>query len=133
ISFHSNAGGGRGAVGLMTNSASLRTPHQADLALYTGRQINQDMYALNGQFEHNWILRTTHTYAGINFGEIDDPDFTNSSNIVEMDATIIEVAFHDDVQDAQLMRDPKVRDQLARSTYEATLEYFDNWGGLNNP
>jgi hypothetical protein len=31
------------------------------------------------------------------------------------------------------MRDPKVRDQLARSTYQATLEYFDNFGGLNSP
>jgi hypothetical protein len=50
-----------------------------------------------------------------------------------MDATIIEVAFHDQLQDAQLMRDPKVRDQLARSTYQATLEYFDNFGGLTNP
>jgi N-acetylmuramoyl-L-alanine amidase len=123
IGFHSNAGGGRGAVGLIDTDAADRTPNQAQLALYTGRQINQDMQALNGRFEHNWSTRTTHTFTG-QFGEIDE------GNSAEMDMTIIEVGFHDSVEDAQLMRDPKVRDQLARSTYEATLEYFTNHGGL---
>ncbi|MGE3240864.1 MAG: dockerin type I domain-containing protein, partial [Pirellulales bacterium] len=126
IGFHSNAGGGRGAVGLIDTDVADRTPHQADLALYTGRQINQDLQALNGQFEHNWSTRTTHTFTG-QFGEIDE------GASAEMDMTIIEVAFHDSTEDAQLMRDPKVRDQIARSTYEATLEYFDNWGGLTSP
>jgi hypothetical protein len=84
------------------------------------------MQALNGQFEHNWSTRTTHTFTG-QFGEIDE------GASAEMDMTIIEVAFHDSVEDANLMRDPKVRDQLARSTYEATLEYFDNFGGLTSP
>ncbi len=124
IGFHSNAGGGRGAVGLIDTDQF--TPNQAALALYTGRQINQDMQALNGQFEHNWSTRTTHTFSG-GFGEIDE------GATAEMDMTIIEVGFHDSVEDAQLMRDPKVRDQLGRSTYEATLEYFDNFGGLPTP
>lgn len=124
ISFHSNAGGGRGAVGLIDSDQF--TPNQASLALYTGRQINQDMQALNGQFEHNWSTRTTHTFSG-GFGEIDE------GATAEMDMTIVETAFHDSVEDAQLMRDPKVRDQLGRSTYEATLEYFDNFGGLATP
>ncbi|HJQ78654.1 MAG TPA: fibronectin type III domain-containing protein [Lacipirellulaceae bacterium] len=137
ISFHSNAAGGRGAVGLIndpnnTNPSNHPTPNQTQLATYTGRQINQDMQALNGVFEHNWSTRTTHTYTD-SFGELDVHNLTNGSNVVEMDATIIEVAFHDQSQDAQLMRDPKVRDQLARSTYQATLEYFDNFGGLNSP
>jgi hypothetical protein len=123
IGFHSNAGGGRGAVGLIDADASDRTPNQSALALYTGRQINQDMQARNGQFEHNWSTRTSHTFTG-QFGEIDE------GASAEMDMTIIEVGFHDSAEDAQLMRDPKVRDQIARSTYEATLEYFTNHGGL---
>ncbi len=126
IGFHSNAGGGRGAVGLINSNVSVQTPHQADLALFTGRQINQDMQALNGLFEHDWSTRTTHTFSG-SFGEIDE------GPTAEMDMTIIEVGFHDSPLDAELMRDPKVRDQLARSTYEATLEYFNVWGGLTNP
>ena len=32
VGFHSNAGGGRGAVGLIDADAGDRTPHQADLA-----------------------------------------------------------------------------------------------------
>ncbi|MGI9457978.1 MAG: fibronectin type III domain-containing protein [Aeoliella sp.] len=126
IGFHSNGGGGRGAVGLIDVDVPEQTPNQPELALYTGRQINQDMQALNGLFEHNWSTRTTHTFTG-EFGEI------NEGQSAEMDMTIIETAFHDNSQDAQLMRDPKVRDQLARSTYEATLEYFDNFGGLSSP
>jgi hypothetical protein len=126
VGFHSNAGGGRGAVGLIDGGTTPNpTPNQASLALYLGRQINQDLFALNGQFEHNWINRTTHTYTS-GFGEID------LGAGAEMDATIIEVAFHDNAQDAQLMRDPQVRDQIARSVYEGTLEYFDNFGGLSS-
>ncbi len=126
IGFHSNAGGGRGAVGLIDQTFSDQTPNQPELALYTGRQINQDLQALNGQFEHNWGTRTTHTFSS-NFGEID------LGQNAEMDATIIETAFHDSQLDSELMRDPKVRSQIARSTYEATLEYFDDFGGLSNP
>jgi hypothetical protein len=131
VGFHSNGTTGnpdtasaRGAVGLITSSGA--TPHQADLALYLGRQINQDGQALNGVFEHNWSTRTTHTFTS-GFGEID------LGADAEMDATIIEVGFHDNIQDGALLRDPKVRDQLARSVYQGTLEYFDNWGGLPSP
>lgn len=127
IGFHSNAGGGRGARGLIDQTPSDRTPNQQALALYTGRQINQDMQALNGLFEHNWYSGSSHTFGQKSFGEID------LGQNAEMDATIIEVAFHDSVQDADLLNDPKVRDQLGRSTYEAVLEYFDNFGGLSTP
>lgn len=129
ISFHSNAGGGRGAVGLISNSGAsyVPTPHQADLALFTGRQVNQDLQALNGTFEYNWSTTTTHTYTSA-FGEINNDDLINSNGIVEMDATIVEVAFHDSVEDAALMRNPAVRDQIARSVYQATVEYFAAYG-----
>lgn len=129
IGFHSNASGShtaRGAVGLWNSSPSERTPNQSALALFTGRQINQDMQALNGQFEHDWSTRTTHTTNFQNFGEID------GGPSAEMDMTIIEVAFHDEAQDADLLADPKVRDQLGRSTYESVVEYFANFGGLSD-
>jgi len=131
IGFHSNATTGnpatataRGAVGLIDSDQG--TPNQSSLALYLGRQINQDMQALNGQFEHNWSTRTTHTFTS-GFGEID------LGAGAEMDATIIETAFHDNIQDAAIMRDPKGRDALARATYQGTLEYFDVFGGLTSP
>ena len=121
-----NTASGRGARGLIDTDVADRTPHQADLALYMGRQINTDFQALNGVFEYNWSTGSTHTFNG-NFGEI------NLGAGAEMDATIVEVAFHDRIDDGALLRDPKARDQMARSMYQGTLEYFDNWGGLNAP
>ena len=131
IGFHSNGTTGdpatataRGAIGLIDSDQG--TPNQSSLALYTGRQINQDLLALSGGFEHSWTNRTTHTLSS-GFGEID------LGAAAEMDATIVEVGYHDTTLDALLLRDPKVREQIARSTYEATLEYFDNFGGLSTP
>jgi hypothetical protein len=133
IGFHSNGttgnpdtATGRGARGLIDTDAGDRTPHQSDLALYLGRQINTDFQALNGVFEYNWSSGSTHTGTG-QFGEL------NLGGDAEMDATIIEVAFHDNIQDGALLRDPKARDQMARSVYQGTLEYFDNWGALTSP
>jgi hypothetical protein len=122
VGFHSNAGGGRGARGLIDSSAP--TPHQAGtngLADILGDQINQDMQNLNGVFEFNWTTGTTSTFTS-GFGEI------NLGAGAEMDATIIEVAFHDSVEDAAIMRDPKGRDQIARSTYQGTVQYFSLYG-----
>ncbi len=122
MGIHSNAAGGRGARGLYTNSSSLRTPNQVNLAIMMANQINQDMQNLNGVFEYNWTTGTTNTDSHINFGEID------LGPSAEMDATIIEVAFHDDVMDAAIMRDPAGRDQIARSMYQGTLQYFATYG-----
>ncbi len=124
IGFHSNAGGGRGARGLIDTDVADRTPHQAGtngLADILGKQINQDMQALNGVFEYNWTTGTTSTYIG-QFGEI------NLGANAEMDATIIEVAFHDSVEDAAIMRSPKGRDQIARSTLQGAVQYFSLYG-----
>lgn len=128
VGFHSNATTGnpdtataRGAIGLVHTSSP--TPNQSALAVAMGRQINVDLRALDGRFEHNWSTRTTYSLAG-SYGEI-----TNSIADGNFDATIVEVAFHDNTQDAQLLRDPKVREQLGRSTYEATLEHLHNFPG----
>ncbi len=119
VGFHSNAGGGRGARGLIDSSAP--TPNQSALASFLGNQINQDMQNLNGVFEYNWTTGTTATFTS-SFGEI------NLGASADMDATIIEVAFHDSVEDAAIMRDPKGRDQIARSVYQGTLQYFATYG-----
>ena len=128
VGFHSNATTGnpatadsRGAIGLIHSSSP--TPNQASLAATMGNQINRDMRALDGSFEHDWSTRTTATLAG-SYGEI-----SNLWAGGEFDATIVEVAFHDNQRDAELLRDPKARDQIARSTYEATLEHFFNHPG----
>jgi N-acetylmuramoyl-L-alanine amidase len=132
IAIHSNAGGGRGARGLITTETN-PTPHQSALAGYIGAQINGDMQQLNGVFDADWVSPTpANTFTGA-FGEINDDDFKNSSGVVEMDASLAEVAFHDSTLDAAIMEDPKGRDQIARSLYQAVLQYFDNFGGLTSP
>ncbi|MBA4149615.1 MAG: immunoglobulin domain-containing protein [Verrucomicrobia bacterium] len=125
IGFHSNAGGGRGCVGLY-NSDTLfpgsSTPNQARLALLVATEMDSDMKVL--PLEVTWQSRSTLAYARSDyaFGEI-----RGNSIGYEMDSTIIETAFHDSESDARLMRDPKVRNWMARSTYQGIMRYFSEF------
>ena len=128
IGFHSNAGGGRGARRADRRRRAERTPHQADLATATlGRQINQDMQALNGavraQLEHRHHAHV-HAASSARSTSAPTPRWTRRSSRSRSTTAS---------RTRAIMRDPKVRDQIARSTYQATLEYFDNWGGLTSP
>lgn len=134
VSFHSNAGGGgaRGVLGLVNgnNRASAATPNQQLLAETLARQVNDDLVAQNGSFEHNWFNRTVVTLdrSDIEFGEINNERINN-----EFDATIIETGFHDNTQDAQMLRDPRVRDAIARATYQGVVDYFRAVDGGQTP
>jgi len=117
ISFHSNAGGGRGAIGLITGTP---TPNQALLAQLAGREVNEDLRAYGSPpLEFPWSTRTTYTYTG-GYGEITRTYFNS-----EMDATIIEVAFHDDASDAALMRDPKARSAIGKAALHAVIKFLN--------
>ncbi len=77
VSFHSNAAGGRGVLGLYNgnNTPASRTPNQFLLANTLGREINDDLVAQNGQFEHDWFNRGTNVTldrSDIEFGEINN-------------------------------------------------------------
>ena len=124
IAFHSNAGGGRGAVGLITGTP---TANQALLAQLCGQEVNVNLRALNAQWEFPWSTRTTYTFTG-GYGEITRTYFTN-----EMDATIIEVAYHDHTNDAPLMRDPKVRSAIGRSSLHAAIKFLNQVSPSNKP
>lgn len=127
ISFHSNAGGGRGSVGLITGTP---TPHQSALAQLCGREVNDDLVALGSPpLEVPWFDRSTFTYSG-GYSEIDGSLFNN-----EMDATIIEVAYHDNPDDARLMRDPKARAAIGKAALHAVIKYMNQFDGapLNFP
>ncbi len=126
VSFHSNASSGtaRGVLGLYNgnNDPATRTPNQLLLANTLGREINDDLVSQNGQFEYNWFNRgsdVTLDRSDIEFGEINNLRING-----EFDATIMEVGFHDNQFDAALLRDPRVRDSIARATYQGLLKYF---------
>jgi hypothetical protein len=122
ISFHSNAGGGRGTLGLITSNP---TPHQSLLAQLAGKEVNDDLVALGAPpLEVPWWNRSTFTYTG-GYSEIDRSLFND-----EMDATIIEVAFHDNIDDARLLRDAKARAAIGKAAMHAVIKYFNQLDGL---
>lgn len=122
IGWHSNAANGsaRGSMGLITGSP---TTNQAWWAAKTSDELDAASLQEQSNWEHNWYDRPSATYTGA-YGEITNSNFRN-----KVDATIIETAFHDNVQDAQLMRDPKVRSIHARGVYHAAVKYFNNFQG----
>jgi hypothetical protein len=131
VSYHSNAGGGsaRGTLALY-NSPSGATPNQFLLADLLGTEVNDDLVSLNGTFEHNWFNRSNPTLdrSDIDFGEINNGVIGG-----EFDATIVETAFHDNELDAELMRDPNVRDAVARATVQGLVRYFRAVDGNQTP
>jgi hypothetical protein len=120
ISFHSNPGGQRGTEGLIT---SVPTPNQAALAKICGQTVNDELVALGSPpLEFPWFDRGTNiTYSG-GYSEISDNNFVG-----EMDATIIEVAYHDDATDAKLMCDSKARAAIGRAAMHAVVKYMNQF------
>ena len=120
IGFHSNAGGGRGTVGLITGA---HTPNQAALAQLCGKAVNDELVALGSPpLEFAWSNRGPNiTFSG-GYSEISSNNFGH-----EMDATIIEVAYHDSATDAALMRDSKARDAVARATMHGVVQYMNQF------
>ena len=130
VGFHSNAGGGRGTVGLHNTANGGATPNQLLLAQLLGKEVNDDLVDQNGQYEHNWNDRGNNvTYqASFNYGEINNSIINN-----EFDATILEVAFHDNQLDAELMRDGDVRDAVSQATVQGLIRYFNSVDGGATP
>jgi len=135
VSFHSNAatGNSRGVLGLYNgnNDPNAATPNQFFLAHTLAKEVNDDLVAQNGLFEHNWFDRgnvVTLDRADIEFGEINNLRINN-----EFDATIIETGFHDNQQDAEMLRNPQVRDAIARATYQGLVTYFRGVDGNQTP
>ncbi|MDK2970590.1 MAG: hypothetical protein PWP23_345 [Candidatus Sumerlaeota bacterium] len=129
ISFHTNASGGRGALGLYNSLTSTTTPNQEALADLVGREVNEDFQQLDTILFPSyaeWSNTTTHKLdrSDIDFGEI-RRDTINS----EMDATINEIAYHDNADDGRYLSDARARRLTARSTFDAVIRYFSQFGG----
>jgi hypothetical protein len=128
ISFHSNASGGRGAIGLWNNAEKFtgtKTPHQERLAALVGGEVNDTLPGLaSPPLEVPWFKRPRIIYARDDyaFGEINNRYIED-----EFDATILEVAFHDQKDDARLLRDPAVRNLVARCTYQSVVRYMNEF------
>src|SRR4029077_20112943 len=95
-------------------------PNQAWWANEVGNEVEEDLQLL--PTEHPWASRG-NTLDGA-YGEI-----SSNSAGTEFSTTLLEVAFHDNVNDAENMRDPKVRDWVARAAYQSTVKYFNTFAG----
>lgn len=122
LGWHSNASGGsgRGSMGLITSNP---TTNQPWWAARVSDELDAACLVEDDNWEYTWNNRSSSTYSG-GYSEI-----SNGNLGSEMDATIIEVAFHDNAQDAALMRDPKVRNVHGKAAYRAAVQYFNNFRG----
>ena len=130
LGFHSNASGGsaRGAMGLYNSGGSnTPTPHQSQWARFVTEAFDDTMAAIGSPpLEHSWVQRSNLLY-GNSYGEIDNRVIGG-----EFDATIIEVAFHDNQLDAELLRDPKFREWTAQACVQGTVDYFAAYDTVNS-
>jgi hypothetical protein len=69
-------------------------------------------------FSADWKSGHSGKLYGYNYGEI-----RSTYNNSEMNATIIETAFHDNPYDAEILKDPKARLVIARSSLNALIRY----------
>jgi N-acetylmuramoyl-L-alanine amidase len=125
LGYHSNASSGaaRGCVGLITTSGSGTPLNQATYATLVADEQDRDCLTEDANWENVWIDRSSATFTS-SFGEI-----SNGNLGGEMCGTIIEVAFHDNALDAELLRDPKVRDVMGRAHCQAIVQYFNQFDG----
>jgi hypothetical protein len=131
LGFHSNAGGSRGTIGLWNNPKlfpGTDTPHQRRLAELVGLEVTTTLCGMTvPPLELPWFKRSTMAFArgDFAFGEINNRTIQD-----DFDATILEVAFHDSRDDAKLLRDPMVRDVVARCSYRALVRYMNEFDSL---
>lgn len=127
LEFHSNAfdGNARGQLCLISNLG--QTTNQTQFATILSNEIDADLNLLSPGFEHPWVDRAAATLTGA-YGAIAT---TNNDN--EFDATLVELAFHDNGDDARLLRSPMVRRAMARSCVQGIVRFLNTLPGSQVP
>ena len=124
VSWHSNAGGGRGTSTYVYGPNPVDgtynftgTPGSDRLAVH----IQDRLVHQYTQYEAGW--RDRGVYSAY-FGEL------NPSNNDEMPSALLEILFHDSAADMVFYREPKIRQQSGRAVCHAVLEYFAERDGV---
>ncbi len=120
LEFHSNASSGsaRGQICLVTSLGA--TTYQTELATILSNEVDADLLIADSDFEHEWVDRSSSTATGA-YGAI-----ATGANSDEFDATIVELAFHDNESDAQLLRDPVVRAAMGRACVHGIIRFLNS-------
>lgn len=129
LGFHSNAGSGagRGPMGLYDTrygSGTVAQNRQKDYATMLANELASDLaYGDNGVWFPDGYANNSGNLYGSMYGEI------YGAISSEMNSTIIEVAFHDNADDANLLKCPSARRVMAMSSYQAIVKHLTT----NNP
>ncbi|MHC4841036.1 MAG: golvesin C-terminal-like domain-containing protein [Planctomycetota bacterium] len=122
VAIHSNAASGtaRGTVTYTYDNSS--TPHPAALladSVSLASLVQTEVMRVNNDWaaaqSDTWNDRGLNT---ANFGELRNNNKTPSC--------LLEMAFHDNAQDAWYLRNPKWRHDTGRAIYKAIARYFDS-------
>jgi len=127
LEFHTNATDGvaRGQFCLITTLGA--TTYQTQYATTLSNTVDAEMTVLQNTFEHTWVDRSYPTYT-YSYGAICTP-----ANGDEFDATIVELAFHDNQEDAELLRDCRVRAAMARACVHGITKFLNSLPGSQVP
>ncbi len=110
ISWHTNAGGGKG-TGTETFIYNGRyTKGSPQLRQYIHQEVVGD---IRSDFDPNWKDRGQKS---ANFGEL--------RNLRTMPGALIEIGFHDHEADAKALKTPQFRQLTARAVYQGIARYF---------
>ncbi len=125
LSFHSNASSNpnsHGVVGLMDRNNP--TPNQEEYALTLDGELTRHVQTLDEGVVFPWEFLDAHPnlYAAT-FGELQNNKFHS-----QMDATIMEVAYHDRFPDSYFLADPKFRLAIGRASVHGIIRYLHEVG-----
>jgi len=127
LGFHSNAHSGtsRGPLGLYdTRGSTTKINRQKDYGTLVADELENDLgYGDNGVWFPDGFYNSGGNLYGSAYGEL------YGTVNAEMNSTIIEVAFHDNADDANLLKDPVARRVMAMASYQAIVKHLTT----NNP
>ncbi len=127
LEFHTNALNGTARGQLCLVHSINPTTNQTQFATILADEVDADLLLVDDEFEFLWYDRQSSTLAG-EYGAI---SALNNGN--EFDATLIEVAFHDNDTDAKLMRDDRVRAAVARACVHGITRFLHTLPGSQVP
>ncbi|HOW97679.1 MAG TPA: glycosyl hydrolase family 18 protein, partial [Kiritimatiellia bacterium] len=123
LGFHSNAGSGagRGPMGLYdTRFSAPYSGMQQVYATKVAAELTNDLgYGDLGVWFPDSFTNNTANLYGSMYGEIFGAIVSN-----EMNSTIIEVGYHDNLHDTYLLRCPSARRVMAMASYQAIVKYL---------
>ncbi len=113
VSWHTNGGGGRGTESYIYDGGA--TPGSEQLRAAVQSALVHDIRA---GWESGWADRGLRQ---ANFGEV--------RPLQTMPGTLVEIAFHDEPNDANALKDPRFAQLTARAMYKGILRYFADKDG----